>query len=194
MNYLAHIYLADHLDEKVLLGNFLGDFIKKAAEKNYEKAIVEGVHMHRRLDSFTDSHPVFLTSRRRVSSSNRRYAGVLIDMFYDHYLAKNWEDYSPVSLEKYAEHFYDILRRNTAILPDKLQGLIPYLINENWLTGYRKLSGMELAVNNIARRFANSRRPMNKPIDELRNNYGSLEQDFKVFFPQIVNYARTFQI
>ena len=88
MNYLAHIYLSDN-NEKNMLGNFLGDFVNKSLEDNYEDSIKNGIFMHQKLDSFTDSNPYFL-SKKRISSVNRRLAGVLIDMFYDHFLAKNW--------------------------------------------------------------------------------------------------------
>ncbi|NLC43568.1 MAG: DUF479 domain-containing protein [Clostridiales bacterium] len=189
MNYLAHIYLADSLDEKRLLGNFLGDFVKKNTENNYDEAIKQGIYMHRKLDSFTDSHPVFNTSRRRVSDLNRRFAGVLVDMFYDHYLAKNWLDYSAASLEDYATDFYDILVKNRNILPERLKYMMPYLIGENWLLSYREVNGIEKAVNNVARRFAHSRHPMKNPIQELTNNYESLERDFKAFFSEAIAYA-----
>ena len=191
MNYLAHIYLADSLDEKRLLGNFLGDFVKKNTENNYDEAIKQGIYMHRKLDSFTDSHPVFNTSRRRVSDLNRRFAGVLVDMFYDHYLAKNWLDYSTTSLEDYAENFYDILGRNRSILPERLKYMMPYLIEENWLISYREVSGIERAVNGVARRFAQSRHPMKNPIQELMNNYEGLQNDFKIFFPAAIAYANS---
>lgn len=189
MNYLAHIYLADHGDDKLLIGNFLGDFVRKIEESNYDEVIRKGIHMHRKLDSFTDAHPVFLTSRRRVSNLNRRFAGVLIDMFYDHYLAKNWGEYSARPLEDYVQHFYDILNKNINILPDKLKRMMPYLIEENWLVSYREIWGMEQAVNNINRRFVHSRRSMQSPIQELINNYKQLEQDFHSFFPHAIEYA-----
>jgi acyl carrier protein phosphodiesterase len=189
MNYLAHIYLADHGSEKLLLGNFLGDFVRKSEEPAYEDTIRQGIHMHRKIDSFTDSHPIFLISRRRVSDLNRRYAGVLVDMFYDHFLAKNWQGYSGIYLEKYVHSFYEVLNRNITILPGKLKRIMPYLTEENWLLNYREISGIEQAVNNIARRFAHSRRPMNQPIMDLINNYEGLENDFRAFFPQAVDYA-----
>ena len=190
MNFLAHIYLADQGNEKLLIGNLLGDFVRKVDEPRYEESIRKGIHMHRKLDSFTDSHPVFLKSRQRVSGLNRRYAGVLIDIFYDHFLARNWKQYSDQSLEKYAQHFYDILNKHKKILPDNLKRIMPYLMEENWLVNYREIWGIEQAVNNIARRFASSRRPMKDPIKELINNYENLEQDFLLFFPQAKVFAK----
>jgi acyl carrier protein phosphodiesterase len=190
MNFLSHIYLADGLNKKILLGNFLGDFVRKADEKHYEKSIQQGIHMHRKLDSFTDSHPVFLRSRGRISDMNRRYSGVLIDMFYDHFLARDWTSYSDIPLNKYAEDFYELLRENQSILPARLLRAMPYIIRDNWLLSYSRISGISQAVNNLARRFESSRRPMHRPVDELINNYKGLEEDFKEFFPQAVKYAK----
>ena len=133
MNYLAHIYLSENNDESKL-GNFLGDFANKSLENNFEYSIRNGIFMHRKLDSFTDSNLVFLESKKRISSLNRRFAGVLIDMFYDHFLAKNWSEYSSISLEEYSDNFYSILKRFSYCLPDKLTRRMPlmmYLSSEN---------------------------------------------------------------
>jgi len=133
MNYLAHIYLSKNNDESKL-GNFLGDFANKSLENNFEYSIRNGIFMHRKLDSFTDSNLVFLESKKRISSLNRRFAGVLIDMFYDHFLAKNWSEYSSISLEEYSDNFYSILKRFSYCLPDKLTRRMPlmmYLSSEN---------------------------------------------------------------
>ncbi|MEQ8198516.1 MAG: ACP phosphodiesterase [Clostridiaceae bacterium] len=113
MNYLAHIYLADNND-KSMLGNFLGDFVNKALENEFEYDIRSGIYMHRKLDSFTDSNPFVLESKKRISKENRRFAGVLVDLFYDHFLAKNWSEYSSIPLEEYADNFYGILKRHSS--------------------------------------------------------------------------------
>jgi acyl carrier protein phosphodiesterase len=188
MNYLAHIYLSDNNDES-MLGNFLGDFVNKSLEENYEYPIKKGIFMHRKLDSFTDSHPVFLMSKRRVSTLNRRFAGVLIDMFYDHYLAKNWSHYSAVALEDYAANFYSMLYKFSDCLPDKLTRRLPYMVEENWLLSYRDISGIEKSLERISRRFSQSRHTLCNPIEELIDNYESLENDFKSFFPHAIEYA-----
>jgi acyl carrier protein phosphodiesterase len=188
MNYLAHIYLADDKDESIL-GNFLGDFVNKSLEGSFDYSIREGIYMHRKLDSFTDSHPVFLRSKRRVSSSNRRFAGVLVDMFYDHFLARNWKDYSSVPLEEFSSNFYEILKRFSYCLPDKLTNRMHYMIEENWLLSYIEIEGIQRPLERIARRFAETNHPMLNPIDELVNNYESLESDFREFFPEAIEYS-----
>lgn len=188
MNYLAHIYLADN-DDKNILGNFLGDFVNKSLEDNYEDSIKNGIFMHRKLDSFTDSNSVFLGSKKRISSVNRRFAGVLIDMFYDHFLAKNWRLYSEIPLEEFADNFYGMLERFSYCLPEKLTKRLPYMIEENWLVSYREIDGIKLSLDRISLRFSRSNHPITNPIDELVRNYDALENDFKSFFLCVVEYA-----
>ncbi|EHJ00706.1 Acyl carrier protein phosphodiesterase [Clostridium sp. DL-VIII] len=188
MNYLAHIYLSDNSAEN-MLGNFLGDFVNKSLEDQFKYSIKQGIFMHKKLDTFTDSHSDFLRSRKRISSINRRLSGVLIDIFYDHFLARNWNDYSSISLEEYAENFYGILKKFYYCLPDKLIRRVPYMIEENWLLSYRDINGIERTIERIAKRFSNTRHPLVNPMDELINNYESLENDFKCFYPHAIKYA-----
>lgn len=189
MNYLAHIYLSDNSEEN-MLGNFLGDFVNKSLEDQFEYSIKQGIFMHKKLDTFTDSHSDFLRSRKRISNINRRLSGVLIDIFYDHFLAKNWYDYSSISLEEYADDFYKILKKFYYCLPDKLIKRMPYIIEENWLLSNRDISGIERTVERIAKRFSNTRHPLVNPIYELINNYEGLENDFKCFYPNAIEYAK----
>lgn len=188
MNYLAHIYLADNNDES-RLGNFFGDFVNKALENDFEHAVRNGIFMHRKLDCFTDSNPFFLESKRRISMENRRFAGVLIDIFYDHFLAKNWSDYSSIPLDEYADNFYGLLKRHSGSLPDKLTRRMPVMIEENWLLSYKEISGIEKPLERIARKFSKSSRPLVDPVDELMRNYKSLQNDFQSFFPCAIEYA-----
>jgi len=193
MNYLAHIHLSDNSDEN-MLGNFLGDSVNKPLENEFEYSIKHGILMHKKLDTFTDSHPDFLRSRKRISSTNRRLSGVLIDMFYDHFLAKNWDEYSSISLDEYADNFYKILEKFSYCLPDKLTSRMPFMIKENWLLSYKDISGIEISVNRISKRFSNTKHPLVNPIDELINNYESLENDFKSFYPHAIEYANELKI
>ena len=189
MNYLAHIYLSDNSEEN-MLGNFLGDFVNKSLENSFEYSIRNGIFMHKKLDTFTDSHPDFLKSRNKISIPNRRLAGVLIDIFYDHFLAKNWSDYSSISLEDYADNFYNILKKFSNCLPDKLVKRMPIMIDENWLVSSREISGIERSLERISRRFSNTKHPLVNPIDELINNYEEFESDFKCFYTDAIEYAQ----
>lgn len=188
MNYLAHIYLSDNSEEN-MLGNFLGDFVNKSLENSFEYSIRNGIFMHKKLDTFTDSHPDFLKSRKKISTPNRRLAGVLIDIFYDHFLAKNWSDYSSISLEDYADNFYNILKKFSNCLPDKLVKRMPIMIDENWLVSSREISGIERSLERISRRFSNTKHPLVNPIDDLINNYEEFESDFTNFYIDAIEYA-----
>lgn len=188
MNYLAHIYLSDNNKESIL-GNFLGDFVNKSLENNFKDSIKSGIFMHRKLDSFTDSNPVFIESKRRVSTLNRRFAGVLIDMFYDHFLAKNWCEYASISLEEYADNFYNMLKSYSYCLPDKLTKRMPFMIEENWLVSYKEIDGIKKSLDRISWRFSKSKHPLVNPVGELTRNYEALEFDFKTFFPYAIEYA-----
>lgn len=188
MNYLAHIYLSDK-NEKHMLGNLLGDFVNITDDIKFEKGIREGIFMHRKLDSFTDSHPIFLMSKSRVSSQNRRFAGLLIDMFYDHFLAKNWLTYSELTLEAYSTNFYKILEKYSSILPDKLIKVSHFMINENWLLSYREVTGIEKALERISKRLSVPDNTLADSINELYNSYADLEDDFNTFFPTAIDCA-----
>lgn len=172
-----------------MLGNFLSDFVNKSLENNFEHSIKRGIFMHRKLNGFTDSNLVFLESKKRISSLNRRFAGVLIDMFYDHFLSKNWCKYSSMPLEEYADNFYNMLKRFSYCLPDKLIARMPLMIEENWLVSYRKIDGIKKSLDRISWRFSKSKHPLLNPADELVRNYESLELDFKTFFPYTIEYA-----
>lgn len=194
MNYLAHVFLAKEKDEKNILGNFLGDFVNITTERVYDKAIRKGIYMHRRIDSYTDAHGIFQVSRERISSKNRRFAGVLIDIFYDHFLAKHWNMYSDVDLVVYADEFYKLLKRNFDILPERLQKMLPFMITENWFVQYREIVGIERTLDRISARFAQTKHPLTNPIDELIINNKDLEKDFNAFFPQVMDYANRLKI
>jgi acyl carrier protein phosphodiesterase len=193
MNYLAHIYLSDNSEEN-MLGNFLGDFVSKSLEDEFEYSIKQGIYMHKKLDTFTDSHPDFLRSRKRISTTNSRLSGVLIDIFYDHFLAKYWSAYSSISLEEYTDNFYNILKKFSYCLPDKLIKRMPFIIEENWLLSYRDINGIKISVERISKRFSNTKHPLINPIEELINNYESLEKDFKCFYPHAIEYANELKL
>jgi acyl carrier protein phosphodiesterase len=120
---------------------------------------------------------------------NRFFAGILIDMFYDHFLAKNWSEYSEIPLEEYANNFYRLLKRYSNCLPDKLTRRMPFMIAENWLLSYREIAGIKIPLERIAMKFSKSRHLLVNPIDELNNNYEGLEKDFKSFFFRAIEYA-----
>jgi acyl carrier protein phosphodiesterase len=193
MNYLAHLFLAEDNPES-LLGNLLGDFVKGAKKDDYPDPIRRGIELHRKVDRFTDAHTVVRSSLKLISPARRRFAGVMVDIFYDHLLAKNWQIYSPTPLANFSRNIYQVLKAHHQMLPERLQTMLPYIINEDWLTSYREIAAIDRALNRIANRFVKRfgrENSLPNAAEELVANYQQLESDFHSFFPDLIDYVKT---
>lgn len=190
MNYLAHLYLSG-TNEDVLIGNFMADSIKGSQYKDYSSAIQRGILLHRQIDSHTDTHPSFRSSTKRLHKNYSHYSGVIVDIFFDHFLAKNWTDYASISLEDYAQKCYLILNKNIAIMPEKAQHILPYMIKGNWLLSYASVEGISNVLSGMNRR-TNGRSGMNKASFELEQYYLEFEADFKIVFEDVMQMSKTF--
>ena len=192
MNYLAHLYLAENHSES-LLGNLLGDFVKGSIAPVYSEEVRKGIELHRKVDRFTDSHAVVRASIKLISPARRRFAGVIVDIFYDHLLAKNWQIYSAMPLADFSQNIYQVLQENHQLLPERLQKMLPYIIGEDWLTSYREVQAIDRALNRIAnrlmKRFGRNNSLLNS-AEELTANYQQLESDFHRFFPDLIDYVK----
>ncbi|MBE9178010.1 DUF479 domain-containing protein [Oculatella sp. LEGE 06141] len=191
MNYLAHLYLANN-NSGLLIGSILGDFVKGSISTLYTPEIRAGIDLHRKVDSYTDSHQVVHASKRIVAPSRRRFAGIMVDLFYDHFLAKNWHHYSTVSLYDFSHHVYTVLAEHQAILPDALKQILPHMIEQNWLMSYREINHVNRALNGISRRFKRQNNLFNS-AEELEWNYASFEQDFQLFFPDLIHFVEHYK-
>ena len=192
MNYLAHLLLAENSTES-RIGNLLGDFVKGGltpSETPYSEGIIQGIKTHRKVDRFTDSHPIYIRSKRRIDSVYRRFSGIIIDMSYDHFLANHWALFSDDKFEDFIDNIYDILKKNEQILPERLQTVIPIMMAEDWLGSYRTLEGIGLTFARLARRLKRNNN-LATAGDELVNNYSELELDFLSFFPEAIAYVKT---
>ena len=187
MNYLAHIYLSrDH--ELISIGNFMADHIKGNKYKVYSTDLQKGILLHRQIDSYTDAHEIVRKSKRRLDDSYGLYRGVIIDIFYDHFLAKNWKDYSDLPLALYTQNFYDNLTRHYEILPEKIQYMYKYLIKDDWLLSYAKLEGIEKVLEGMNRRTMD-RVHMDMAINDLKDHYMDFEKDFLSFFDDLMLFT-----
>ena len=151
MNYLAHIYLSGENDQ-VKIGNFIADGIKGTKYKSYSREIQIGILLHRKIDWFSDNNNILRTSKRRLDDRYGHYKGVVIDIFYDHFLAKNWTNYSGIPLTIYTQSFYRLLQNNKEILPERIKYLMKYMIKDDWLTNYGNLRGIESVLIGMDRR------------------------------------------
>jgi acyl carrier protein phosphodiesterase len=189
MNYLAHIYLSGN-SEFITIGNFIADGIRGKDYKVYSKDIQTGIILHRHIDTFTDAHKTVRQSTKRLHKNYGHYSGVIVDILYDHFLAKNWANYSDVPLKDYVDAFYDSLETNFDILPLRIQKLMPYMIADNWLLSYASISGITKVLEGMNRRTKN-RSQMNLAIRELEEFYTEFEDEFTHFFEELIIFATT---
>ena len=188
MNFLAHIYLS--FDEpEITLGNFFADHIRGNKYKHLPEKVQKGILLHRAIDTYTDSHPVAKMSSKRLHKNYSHYSRVIVDIFYDHFLAKNWEDYSSVPLADFVEKFYDLLEENYEILPMGTKRMLPYMIADNWLLNYANLEGISRVLNGMNRRTNNKSR-MNLAIMDLEEHYSDFEIEFTAFFAELITFSR----
>jgi len=183
MNFLAHIFLSGK-DELVKIGNFMADSIKGKTYENYPKKIKIGILLHRFIDSYTDSHAIFRQTTKLLHKNYGHYSGVLADMFYDHFLCKNWQNYSNENLFDFVQHFYISLENNHKILTERTKNMLPYMQKANWLYNYQFLDQLEIILSQMDSRTDNKSR-MRFAIADLKKHYTDFEQDFFLFFEDI---------
>ncbi len=188
MNYLAHIYLSGEND-LITIGNFIADGIKGKDYKKYPDEIQIGILLHRHIDTFTDSHKIVRKSTKRLHAKYSHYSGIIVDMLYDHFLAKNWENYSNILLTEYAETFYDSLEINYQLLPLRIQKLMPYMKSDNWLVSYASIEGISKALEGMNRRTKNKSQ-MNEAVNELEEFYSDFEIEFTCFFDELLLFSK----
>ena len=188
MNYLAHSFLS-YQKTDLVIGNFIADSIRGNRFEGLTEGIIKGISLHRKIDVFTDSHPVFLTSKRRFSKEFDKYSGVLMDIFYDHYLAKNFSLYSPLSLQEHADSIYDLLKENYDYLPDHAKRFYGYMTDRNILFHYSSLTKIETVLTHLSNRIKN-RFELQLAIPLLEKDYTEIEEEFFVFFNDLQAFCK----
>lgn len=187
MNFLAHIYLSGNNDS-ITIGNFIADGIKGKNYKNYPRDVQIGILLHRHIDTFTDAHKTVRQSTKRLHNKYGHYSGVIVDVLYDHFLAKNWADYSNIPLDRYVDDFYDSLQEHYTILPLRIKKMMPYMIADNWLLSYAYVEGISRVLEGMNRRTKN-RSGMDRAIIELEEFYTDFENEFTSFFNELIDFS-----
>ena len=153
--------------------------------------IQAGIRAHQKIDVYTDGHPVCCIARRRLQPPYRRFAGVLLDVYFDHFLARGWSRHGDgTALAEFAEKRYEILRRYRDLPSKRFRLVVDAMTRDNWLVGYSSLGGVETALRGISRRFRREN-PVASGARVLLENYAPLQSDFEEFFPQLKEYALT---
>jgi acyl carrier protein phosphodiesterase len=187
VNYLSHLLLAGS-SEDAILGSLLGDFVKGSTRNRFNAAVADAILLHRKIDSYSDAHAITRRSRNRISPLRRRFAGIIVDVCYDHYLSRHWRRFSVIDLPSFVERVYTVLRKNRALLPERLSRILPRMISDNWLGGYINLEAVGVALDRIAGRLTRGARFM-QAVSEIEANYKALERDFLAFFPDLVAFC-----
>jgi acyl carrier protein phosphodiesterase len=188
MNFLAHIYLSgknDHLK----IGNFMADGIHGKNFDEFPLDVQKGIRLHREIDYFTDFHPIFRQSKHRLHQRYGHYSGVIIDIFYDHFLAKNFSRYSNQSLEDFSANFYKLLDENFEILTPRFKMILPTLKEENWLVLYATIEGISNILYNMDRR-TRLKSKMQFSVEELTSFYSEFETEFTLFFVEMEEFVK----
>ena len=187
MNLLAHIYLSGD-DDLLKIGNFMADGVYGKTLDNFPQRVQEGIMLHRYIDSFTDSHPIFRQSTKKLHSNYHHYAGVIVDIFYDHFLAKNWSKYHSTLLPQYTRQFYKLLQDNYGILSEKTIRLMPHMIAHDWLNSYATVKGITIILQQMDRR-TKGKSGMGHSIKELNEFYTDFEEEFTLFFDAVQQFV-----
>lgn len=183
MNYLAHLYLSGN-DPELRLGNFIADHLKGVSPQQYSPGVQRGIRLHHAIDRYTDSHAVVAESKRRLQPQFRKYAPVIVDIFYDHYLAQRWAQYHPEPLAQYAAAIYREMQAQEELLPERARGMLPFMVKHDWLTNYAQLEGIQRVMNGMSRR-SRFDSGMERAPSVLAEHHHAFGEEFDRFFPDL---------
>ena len=189
VNFLFHLYLSG-TDPDIITGNLMGDFVKGRIGEEYPARLRAGIMLHRHIDSFAQNHELFRRSRLRIDRKYGLWRGVLVDLYYDHFLAGEWERYSEVPLPVYLLEVRRVVEARYQFLPERMQGVLPMLFEE-WLPSYCEVNGIGRLLERMARRVRRAN-PLSGAECELVRNYAELREDFREFLPLVREFAEIF--
>ena len=180
MNFLAHIYLSGDSRE-ILIGNFIGDYVKGKNITGYPDEVKQGIMLHRKIDSFTDSHSITRSSKKIIAEKYGLYAGIVVDIYYDHFLSANWDLYSEMPLREYIHDRYSLLDSGFSIFPAGVKSWFPYFIKSNWLETYIHFEGLNMVFKRMSYRTSLPDHS-DYAVNQLKENYDFLKENFIDFF------------
>jgi len=189
MNFLAHLYLSGN-HEEIMVGNFIGDYVKGKEYLYYPEKIRKGIMLHRYIDSFTDNHPIAKSSRNHISEKYGKYSGIIIDIFYDYFLSSNWEEFSPEGLQSFIDYSFSTLKKHYYDYPQGIKNWFPNFIRNNWLLKYSSIEGIEEVLYRMSGRTSLPDHTA-FAIHALRENEEMMRKEFLEFFESIRYFVKT---
>ena len=190
MNFLAHLLLSCQ-DEELIIGNFLGDFVKNRELAGFSPGVQRGIRLHRFIDTYTDNHPVVRQGTHRLQKRHGKYAGVVIDVLYDYILATQWGHYNSLSLDAFSQGIYRVLERNLPLMPTRLQQRVPLMIADDWLVQYGTEAGIAYTFSRLQERVSKPEF-LEDALVSLREDRNLLTEEFAQFFPALVQEVNLF--
>ncbi|MBB5320130.1 acyl carrier protein phosphodiesterase [Marinobacter oulmenensis] len=187
MNHLAHLFLAPDSPE-ARIGSVLGDFTRGVDLGRYPETVVYGVRHHRAVDSFTDGHPAVLASKRLFSARRRRFAGVALDILYDHYLLRHWSAFSGIDRDSFIRRVYGEFQSHEHLMPETMAIVTRRMVAHDWFGAYENLDNIGYALDRVAGRLRFAHR-FDGIIEEIREHDEELEANFLIFFPELKAFA-----
>jgi len=188
MNFLAHAFLAGPSDAD-RIGGLIGDFVKGYLPAGLTPELAAGVALHRAIDSYADRHPAFIASRARIGPARRRLGGVLVDLFYDHLLARNWAEYAEGSLDDYAAQLYAALQRHADRLPESAREVAQRMRTHDWLGSYRDSAAVGRAIDRMSVHRLRRANNLAGGIEEFLADSEGFAADFRLFLPDALAFA-----
>jgi acyl carrier protein phosphodiesterase len=189
VNFLAHLFLSGDAPE-LLVGNLMGDFVKGRLDGRFPPGIERGILLHRGIDSFAGQNRHFLRSKQRLDKLFGLYRGVLVDLFYDHFLAAHWEDYADVPLSFFISDAWRVLCEHREFLPDRLQRIMPLMFRD-WLPSYRDIGGIAVVLRRISCFRVKRANRLAEGTQELSRHYKGFYEDFRNFFPELLAFSES---
>lgn len=187
MNFLAHLLLSGS-DPEIKAGNLFGDEVKGRKYEDFPSRIKLGILLHRHIDSFTDEHPLNMSAKTLLHPDLGKYAGVALDIYYDHFLAKHWSDFSHTTLENFTKNVYDEMELYIGHFSEKSSNLFYYMKKYNWIVNYREMDGIEKTFEGMYKRIG-EKSGMNNAFGCLEKHYQKLESYFLDYFPLLASYS-----
>lgn len=188
MNHLVNLYLSRNLGEK-MLGCLIGEIVRTSNLEKYTPRIIDGIELNKKISNFVKEHPAYERSRTRLNPKYSKHAGKIIDIFYDHFLAANWQNYSKEALGEFTHETYKVIQENHGILPYKLKKLISVMIKDNWLVNLSSVNGVHSFMREITRRDT-FQTNLEYSLEDLINQYNSFKADFEELFPDLIQYVQ----
>lgn len=189
MNFLAHVYLSGS-NIPLAVGNLIADRVKGKNLELLAPAIQEGVLLHRAIDSYTDQHPLVHKCVKKLFPNYRHYSRVIVDMYFDHFLAAHWERYHAQALDEYSQAFYEALSHYAPQFPEPIQEFIGALIQYNWFEQYKTLKGLGLILKQMEER-TKFHSNLGGSTADLKQNYTYFETHFFEFMGELIAFTKT---